>query len=79
MVKNRRVGITLDWKPDAEKIRRDFDRDGYIILRNHLSAEETAQVRENVDRYMTDVLPGLPNDKAFYEVSAMSQARTGAV
>ena len=58
----------MDWKPNAEKIKGDFDRDGYIILRNHLSAEETALVRENVERYVAEVLPGLPNDKAFYEV-----------
>ena len=30
-------------------------------------------MRENVDRYVTDVLPGLPNDKAFYEVKDDTQ------
>lgn len=58
----------MDWKPNAEKIRQDFDRDGYTILRNHLSAAATAEVRENVERFVSDVLPGLPNDKAYYEV-----------
>lgn len=55
----------MDWKLNADQIKQDFDRDGYIILRNHLSAEQTAEVRENVDRFVSDVLPGLPKDKAY--------------
>ena len=49
----------MDWKPNADQIKQDFDRDGYIILRNHLSTEQTAEVRGNVDRFVSDVLPGL--------------------
>lgn len=57
----------MDWKPNAEQIKQDFDRDGYCIIRNHLSTQETAQVRDNVERFVSDVLPGLPKDKAYYE------------
>jgi phytanoyl-CoA hydroxylase len=58
---------TMDWKPNAGQIKQDFERDGYCIIRNHLSTQETAQVRENVERFVSDVLPGLPKDKAYYE------------
>jgi phytanoyl-CoA hydroxylase len=58
----------MDWKPNAGQIKQDFDRDGYIILRNYLSTQKTAEVRENVERFVSDLLPGLPNDHAYYEV-----------
>ena len=57
----------MDWKPNAAGIKQDFDRDGYIILLKHLSAEEIAEVGENVERYVREVLPELPEDQAFYE------------
>ena len=58
----------MDWRDNATQIKHDFDRDGYFILRSYLSAEETAVVAGNVERYVSEVLPGLPSDMAYYEV-----------
>ena len=58
----------MDWKLNAEQIKQDFDRDGFTILRHYLSTDETTEVRDNIERFVRDVLPGLPNDKAYYEV-----------
>ncbi len=44
-----------------------FDRDGYVIVRQLLPAEEFADLKENLDRYMREVVPGLPPTDAFYE------------
>ena len=35
----------MDWKPNAAGIKQDFDRDGYIIILKHLSAEEDRRGR----------------------------------
>ena len=58
----------MDWKQNAQQIREDFDRDGFVILRDYLSAEEVADLNNNIERYKTEVLPTLPKDQAFYEV-----------
>ncbi len=58
----------MDWKPNAQQIKQDFGRDGYVVLLNHLSAEDVFHLRENVERYVAKVLPGLSEDEAFYEV-----------
>ena len=63
----------MDWRDNATQIKHDFDRDGYIILRSYLSAEATAAVAENVERYVSDVLPGLPSDLAYYEVKSETE------
>jgi phytanoyl-CoA hydroxylase len=58
----------MDWKQDAEQIKGDFNRNGFIILRQYMSAAEVSEVGDNIERYVTDVLPGLPGDDAYYEV-----------
>jgi phytanoyl-CoA hydroxylase len=47
--------------------KADFDRDGFVLLRGWLSAEEAAEVNDNVDRFIDEVLPGAPETTAFYE------------
>jgi len=44
-----------------------FNRDGFVVLRGLLPPDDLAQLRENLDRYVRDVVPGLPDTDAFYE------------
>ncbi len=44
-----------------------FHRDGFVVIRELLPPGELAQLRENLDRYVRDVVPGLPDADAFYE------------
>jgi phytanoyl-CoA hydroxylase len=44
-----------------------FDRNGFVIVRELLSADDFCNLTENVDRYLRDVVPSLPPDDAFYE------------
>ena len=37
-----------------------FDRDGYAVVPQFLTGEEFAELRENLDRYIRDVVPTLP-------------------
>src|SRR6476660_793451 len=48
-------------------LKSDFDRDGFVVLRNFLPADELAVLRQNLDRYVCDVVPKLPDSDAFYE------------
>jgi phytanoyl-CoA hydroxylase len=47
--------------------RRVFDRDGFVIVRQLLSAAELDELRANLDRYIREVVPTLPDSSAFYE------------
>jgi len=47
--------------------RRNFSRDGYVILRSLLSQREVGELEQNLCRYIDQIVPGLPPSDAFYE------------
>jgi len=49
-----------------ETARQTFDRDGFVIVRQFLAANELTAVVEQLDRYIRDVVPGLSDAHAFY-------------
>ena len=46
--------------------KQDFDRDGYVVVRKFLDAGDFRNLTQNLDRYIRDVVPGLPHEAAFY-------------
>src|SRR5262245_49231879 len=50
-----------------EQYRPAFERDGFTIVRQFLTPPEFDQLRSELDRYIRDVVPGLPDSHAFYE------------
>lgn len=51
----------------AALLKRDFDRDGYVVVRGFLSPEEIAELWTEVERYKREVVPHLPATEHFYE------------
>ena len=51
--------------PTIDKAK--FDADGFLMLRQFLPAGEFEQLKANVDRYIKDVVPGLPDSAAYYQ------------
>jgi phytanoyl-CoA hydroxylase len=45
----------------------DFDRDGFVVVREFLSEADLAELRDELDRYMRDVVPTQPDTAAFYQ------------
>lgn len=43
-----------------------FDRDGFIVVRPFLTSAELAELQHQLDRYIREVVPGLPPSAAFY-------------
>ena len=58
----------MDWREEAGKLKGEFDRDGYVVLRGFFSPEEVREANLQVERFIAEVLPGLPPQTAFYEV-----------
>ncbi len=44
-----------------------LERDGFVVIRELLPPAELAELRQNLDRYIRDVVPGLPDADAFYD------------
>ncbi len=49
-----------------EPLKTAFDRDGFVIVRQLLAPAAFAELRANLDRYIREVVPGLPDSAAFY-------------
>lgn len=51
----------------VSELKTDFERDGFVIVRNFLLADEFAVLQQNLDRYVRDVVPTLSDSDAFYD------------
>ncbi len=52
---------------DAPLLRSDFQRDGFVVIRNFLPAAEFQLLTDNVNRFIRDVVPTLTDRDAFYD------------
>lgn len=50
-----------------EREKQTFDESGFVILRQLLPPFDLGQLRQQVDRYIRDVVPGLRDGDAFYQ------------
>jgi len=49
------------------ELKATFDREGFVAIRGFLPADELAVLQQNLDRFIRDVVPSLPDTDAFYE------------
>jgi len=49
-----------------ESEKQTFDRDGFVVVREFLTRSELAELAGQLERYIRDVVPGLPDAHAFY-------------
>ena len=55
---------------DYSQYREGFERDGFVVIPNFLPAAVLAELTDNLDRYIRDVVPTLPDADAFYQDKA---------
>ncbi len=48
-------------------LKKNCDRDGFVVIRSFVAAEELAVLQQNLDRYIREVVPTVPDSDAFYE------------
>lgn len=53
--------------PNLAELKIRFDREGFVIVRNFLARPELETLKGNLDRYINEVVPGLPPTAAFYQ------------
>ena len=47
--------------------KSDFERDGYVVVREFLKGVDLKLLKDNLDRYIRDVVPLVAAGDAFYE------------
>ena len=47
--------------------RRNFDRNGFVVVRSFLPADELSELRGELDRYIQEVVPTLSTTHAFFD------------
>lgn len=50
-----------------DQYKAAYDRDGFVIVRRLLPAEEFTELMRQLDRYIREVVPTLPDAHAFYD------------
>ncbi len=53
-----------------QALKPAYDRDGFVLVRQLLPAAGFAELTQNLDRYILDVVPRVPPTDAFYDVDA---------
>lgn len=51
-----------------QELKATYARDGFVIVRQPLKAADFAELTSNLDRYIRDIVPGLPPSDAFYHI-----------
>lgn len=52
---------------DFHSLKAAYDRDGFVVARQLLPPSEFAELTRELDRYIRDVVPTLPDAHAFYD------------
>lgn len=52
---------------DYQTLLKDFQRDGYVAVRPLLQPNEIAGLNAEIARFIRDVVPGMPEERVYYE------------
>jgi phytanoyl-CoA hydroxylase len=50
-----------------QTLKPAFDTDGFVVIRGFLSADQLQRLQDNLDRYIREIVPSLPDSDAFYD------------
>ncbi len=51
----------------APSLKKTYETDGVVVIRGFLPPDELKRLTDNLDRYIREVVPGLPDEDAFYQ------------
>jgi phytanoyl-CoA hydroxylase len=52
---------------NVKELKSTYERDGFVVVRQLLTPGDFAELASQLDRYIRDVVPGLPPSDAFYD------------
>lgn len=51
----------------SEEIKQEFSRQGFVAIRGFLDADEVRELRGEIERYLAEVVPGIPPRDVYFE------------
>ena len=57
----------MSWENNRVQLKSDWNTNGYIIVKNFMSVEEVGNLRSEIQRYISDVVDGVPDHEVMYE------------
>lgn len=58
----------MTWQDNGVKIKQDWDENGWVVVREFLDEQEILALRKEIERYIADVLPTVPEHEVMYDV-----------
>lgn len=52
---------------NRDQLHEEFDQDGYVSIPGFFDADEIAAIRENKERFIRDIVPGMPETEVYYD------------
>src|ERR1051326_1735948 len=52
---------------DYKQCKTTYDRDGFVVVKQFLAPQELAELQKNLERYIREIVPTLPDSHAFYQ------------
>ena len=49
------------------QIKQEFDADGYVAMYSFFEDKKIQEIKNEIDRYINDIVPTLPNHHVLYE------------
>ena len=60
----------MDWNNSRELIKREFDRQGYVVIPRFLNTDEVQELHWEIERYIGEVVPRIPATDVYFEVKS---------
>jgi phytanoyl-CoA hydroxylase len=51
----------------AQAYKQDYDRDGFVVVRDFLQGDDLRELASQLDRYIRDIVPTLSDSSAFFQ------------
>jgi len=60
----------MTWQDNPLQLKKDWDENGYAVVRNFMSVEEVGELRAEIERYIAEIVPEVPEYEVMYEDKA---------
>ena len=60
----------MTWQENPLQLKKDWDENGYAVVRNFMSVEEVGELRAEIERYIAEIVPEVPEYEVMYEDKA---------
>lgn len=57
----------MTWESNKSQLKSDWDKNGYVVVKNFMSSEDVSNLRTEIDRYISNVAQSVPENEVMYE------------